>query len=148
LVCDLLTPWAVARGYSNFTDDLLARWLAPGGTSCRDARTTNISIAVLDNVAVRGEATELGTVEIREFTFWALDDAGRRRCIAGDYFEVDLSGDSWKSRPQSWTMATAPTPSGSWWHPLRRGGIPPHHRPHLPQLRGAQVLLREVQAPR
>jgi hypothetical protein len=36
-----------------------------------------------------------------------------------------------------------PAPGGT---PLRRGGIPPHRRPHLPQLRGAQVLLREVQA--
>jgi hypothetical protein len=91
--------WLSVPGYSNFTDDFLARWLAPGGTPCRDARTTNISIAVLDDVAARGEAIELGAAEIHEFTFWALDDAGRRRCFGGDYFEVDLSGNSWKSRP-------------------------------------------------
>jgi hypothetical protein len=77
LVYDLLAPWAVARGYSNFTNNLLV---------------------VLDDVEAPGEATELGTAEIHEFTFWALDDAGRRRCLAEDYFEVDLSGDSWKSR--------------------------------------------------
>jgi hypothetical protein len=98
LVCDLLAPWAVARGYSNFTNNLLVRWLTPGGTLCRDARTTNISTVVLDVVEAPGEATELGTAEIHEFTFWALDDAGRRRCLAEDYFEVDLSWDSWKSR--------------------------------------------------
>jgi hypothetical protein len=91
--------WLAVPGYPNFTNDLLARWLAPGGTPCRDARTANISIAVLDGAAARGEATELGAAEIHEFTFWTLDDAGRRRCLGGDYFEVDLSGASWKSRP-------------------------------------------------
>ncbi|RLM74033.1 uncharacterized protein C2845_PM15G07960 [Panicum miliaceum] len=47
--------------------------------------------------AARGQVTELGAGEIHEFTFWALDDAGRRRCLGGDYFEVDLSGAAWKS---------------------------------------------------
>lgn len=91
--------WLSVPGYSNFTDDLLARWLTPGGTPCRDARTANISVAGLDDAASRGEATELAAAEIHEFTFWAVDDAGRRRCLGGDYFEVDLSGDGWKSRP-------------------------------------------------
>ncbi|KAK3135678.1 hypothetical protein QOZ80_5BG0422080 [Eleusine coracana subsp. coracana] len=91
--------WLSVPGYSNFTDDLLARWLAPGGAPCRDERTANISVAGLDAAAGRGEATELAAAEIHEFTFWAVDDAGRRRCLGGDYFEVDLSGESWKSRP-------------------------------------------------
>ncbi|KAF8765717.1 hypothetical protein HU200_008220 [Digitaria exilis] len=92
-------PWLSVPDRPNFTDDLLARWLAPGGSPCRDARTANISVPVLDGAAGRGEATELGAGEIHEFTFWALDDAGERRCLGGDYFELDLSGDAWKSRP-------------------------------------------------
>ncbi|XP_062179558.1 uncharacterized protein LOC133884225 [Phragmites australis] len=91
--------WLSVPGHPNFTDDLLARWLAPGGSPCRDARTANISVAVLDDAAARGEPTALGAAEIHEFTFWALDDAGQRRCLGGDYFEIDLSGDAWKSRP-------------------------------------------------
>lgn len=91
--------WLSVPDRPNFTDDLLARWLAPGGSPCRDARTVNISVGVLDDAAARGEAAALGAGEIHEVTFWALDEAGRRRCLGGDYFEVDLSGDTWKSRP-------------------------------------------------
>ncbi|CAN6337695.1 unnamed protein product [Urochloa humidicola] len=91
--------WLSVPVRPNFTDDLLARWLAPGGSPCRDARTANISVAVLDAAAARGEAAELGAGEIHEFTFWALDGTGKRRCLGGDYFEVDLSGGAWKSRP-------------------------------------------------
>jgi hypothetical protein len=91
--------WLSVPDRPNFTDDLLARWLAPGGSPCRDARTANISVPALDGAAARGEVAELGAGEIHEFTFWALDDAGGRRCLGGDYFEVDLSGGAWKSRP-------------------------------------------------
>ncbi|KAG2619481.1 uncharacterized protein LOC120665576 [Panicum virgatum] len=91
--------WLSVPDRPNFTDDLLARWLAPGGSPCRDARTANISVLALDGAAARGEVAELGAGEIHEFTFWALDDAGGRRCLGGDYFEVDLSGGAWKSRP-------------------------------------------------
>jgi hypothetical protein len=44
-------------------------------------------------------ASPLAAGQIHEVTFWALDEAGQRRCLGGDYFEVDLSGDAWKSRP-------------------------------------------------
>ncbi|CAN6328363.1 unnamed protein product [Urochloa humidicola] len=91
--------WLSVPDRPNFTDDLLARWLAPGGSPCRDARTVNISVPVLDPAAGKGEASELRAGEIHEFTFWALDGAGERRCLGGDYFEVDLSGPAWKSRP-------------------------------------------------
>ncbi|CAL4900592.1 unnamed protein product [Urochloa decumbens] len=92
--------WLAVPDHPNFTDDLLARWLAPGGSPCRDARTVNISVPALDAAAGRGRAaSELEAGEIHEFTFWALDGAGERRCLGGDYFEVDLSGGAWKSRP-------------------------------------------------
>lgn len=86
--------WLSVPNPSNFTGDLLSRWLTPGGSPCRDARTTNISIPVLDDAV-----TKLSATEIHEFTFWALDDTGLRRCLGGDFFEIDLSGSAWKSRP-------------------------------------------------
>ncbi|KAL5541674.1 hypothetical protein UlMin_009384 [Ulmus minor] len=79
----------------NLTSNLLARWLTPGGKPCRDSRTAEISIPGLD-----GEGPiELAAGEIHEFVFQALDDGKNPRCLGGDYFETDLSGDSWKSRP-------------------------------------------------
>lgn len=86
--------WLSVPSPTNFTEDLLARWLTPGDSRCRDARTANISVPALD-----GAATELSAAEIHEFRFWALDDAGLRRCLGGDFFEIDLSGEAWKSRP-------------------------------------------------
>lgn len=84
--------WLAVPSPTNFTEDLLARWLTPGGSRCRDARTANISVPLLDGA-------ELSAAEIHEFRFWALDDAGARRCLGGDFFEIDLSGEAWKSRP-------------------------------------------------
>jgi hypothetical protein len=88
--------WLSVPSPTNFTEDLLARWLTPGGSRCRDARTANISVPALDGAAA---VTELAAAEIHEFRFWALDDAGARRCLGGDFFEIDLSGAAWKSRP-------------------------------------------------
>ena len=85
--------------HPNFTDDLLTWWLALGRSPCWEARTATISVPTLDGAAVKGEAVELSAGDIHEFMFWALDDAGGRRCLGGDYFEVDLSGAAWKSRP-------------------------------------------------
>ncbi|XP_020085732.1 uncharacterized protein LOC109708416 [Ananas comosus] len=76
----------------NFTTTLLSRWMAPAG----DSRTADISIPALDG---RASPVELSAAEIHEFSFTALDAAGRPRSLGGDYFEVDLSGPSWKSRP-------------------------------------------------
>ncbi|CAM0955665.1 unnamed protein product [Alopecurus aequalis] len=87
--------WLSVPTPTNFTDDLLARWLTPGGSPCRDARTVNISIPLLDAAA----AAKLSAAEIHEFRFWALDGTGARRCLGGDFFEIDLSGEAWKSRP-------------------------------------------------
>ncbi|KAK9139637.1 hypothetical protein Scep_009318 [Stephania cephalantha] len=39
------------------------------------------------------------TGEVHELMIQALDGDGKPRCIGGDYFETDLSSQSWKSRP-------------------------------------------------
>lgn len=92
------TNWISAPPTSNFTSTLLSRWLAPGGEPCRDSLTTAISFA--PPLATRSSGIlHLSAGAAHEFSFQALDEHGRPRCLGGDYFEADLSGDSWKSRP-------------------------------------------------
>lgn len=78
-----------------FTSNFLARWLVPGGEPCKDSKTVEILIPGLDG----RDLIELPAGEIQEFGFQALDDDKNPRCLGGDFFETDLSGDLWKSRP-------------------------------------------------
>ncbi|KAG6582272.1 hypothetical protein SDJN03_22274, partial [Cucurbita argyrosperma subsp. sororia] len=87
--------WFSAELEPNFTSHLLALWLAPGGEPCRDSKTADIAISGMERPAT----VELSTGDVHEFRFQALDQSGNPRCLGGDYFETDLSGDSWKSRP-------------------------------------------------
>lgn len=87
--------WISCELEPNLTSNLLARWLTPGGEPCKDSRTVEIAIPGLDG----GKLVKLSAGEIHEFYFQALDESGKPRCLGGDYFETDLSGESWKSRP-------------------------------------------------
>ncbi|WRX21337.1 hypothetical protein QQP08_013824 [Theobroma cacao] len=87
--------WVSAELEQNYTANLLARWLAPGGEPCKDSQTVEIKIPGLDGESL----VELSAGEIHEFMFQAVDESGNGRCLGGDYFEADLSGESWKSRP-------------------------------------------------
>lgn len=87
--------WVSAELEDNYSSNLLAGWLTPGGEPCKDSQTVDISIPGLDSHA----RIELSTGEIHEFVIQALDDSGKPHCLGGDYFEIDLSGESWKSRP-------------------------------------------------
>ncbi|VVA31307.1 PREDICTED: ZEAMMB73_Zm00001d019724 [Prunus dulcis] len=87
--------WVSAGLEPNVTKNLLARWLATGGQPCRASKTVEIAIPDLDG----RDLIELPAGEIYEFGFRALSDDKKPRCLGGDYFETDLSGDSWKSRP-------------------------------------------------
>lgn len=87
--------WISVELEPNLTSNLLARWLAPGGEPCRDIRSVEIAIPGLDG----RQSIELSAAEVHEFVFYALDDAGKPLCLGGDYFETDLSGEIWKSRP-------------------------------------------------
>ncbi|OMO81407.1 hypothetical protein COLO4_23594 [Corchorus olitorius] len=87
--------WVSAELEQNFTANLLSRWLAPGGEPCKDSETDEIKIPGLDGKRL----VELSAGEIHEFMFQAIDESGNNHCLGGDYFEADLSGDSWKSRP-------------------------------------------------
>ncbi|KAE8690510.1 hypothetical protein F3Y22_tig00110895pilonHSYRG00658 [Hibiscus syriacus] len=44
----------------------------------------------------KAKSVELSAGEIHDFVFQAVDESGNARCLGGDYFEVDLFGDSWK----------------------------------------------------
>ncbi|GLT81466.1 hypothetical protein SLA2020_528510 [Shorea laevis] len=86
--------WISAELEPNFTENLLQRWKSPG-EPCKDSRTVEITIPALDG----RDIVELPAGEIHEFVFQALDESGNARCLGGDYFETDVSGESWKSRP-------------------------------------------------
>lgn len=87
--------WISADLEPNLTSNLLARWLEPGGVPCKDSRTVQIAIPGLDG----RDLVTFPAGEIHEIVFHALDDSGNPRCSGGDYFETDISGPAWKSRP-------------------------------------------------
>lgn len=87
--------WISAELHQNYTSNLLSQWLGPGAVACKESRTVDISIPGLDSES----RIELSTGEIHEFVFHALDETGKPNCVGGDYFETDISGDRWKSRP-------------------------------------------------
>ncbi|MED6132372.1 hypothetical protein PIB30_018395 [Stylosanthes scabra] len=88
--------WISSELEPNLTSNLLAHWSAHGGEPCKDSKTVEIAIPGLDG----GERLiELSAGGVHEFWFQALDESGKPHCVGGDYFETDLSGESWKSRP-------------------------------------------------
>ncbi|KAH6755554.1 cytochrome P450 family protein [Perilla frutescens var. hirtella] len=91
-----LLPWITVEYEANYTSNLLARWLAPGGEPCRDSRTVGIKIPRLDG---NSGNVELLTGDVHEFVFHTFDDLGLPHCLGGDYFETDLSSERWKARP-------------------------------------------------
>ncbi|KAF7813767.1 uncharacterized protein G2W53_034743 [Senna tora] len=95
-VVEGFASWVSSELEPNLTSNLLARWLAPGGQPCRDSQTVGIAVPGLDN---GGKLIELSAGDVHEFAFQALDESGKPRCLGGDYFETDLSGEFWKSRP-------------------------------------------------
>ncbi|KAL2486972.1 hypothetical protein Adt_31728 [Abeliophyllum distichum] len=90
-----ILDWITSELEANYTSKLLANWLVPGGEPCRDSKTVDITIPGLDG----HDNIEISAGDIHEFVFQALDDSGKPRCLGGDYFETDLSGESWKARP-------------------------------------------------
>ncbi|ESQ41914.1 hypothetical protein EUTSA_v10013116mg [Eutrema salsugineum] len=87
--------WISVEMEQNFTANLLRNWLAPGGDNCREAKTVEIFVPSIDGK----DSVELTAGKIHEFSFQSVDESGKPVCIGGDYFETDLSGENWKSRP-------------------------------------------------
>ncbi|KAM7258608.1 hypothetical protein ACFE04_014349 [Oxalis oulophora] len=87
--------WVSTELQGNFTQKLLKRWRSPiGDEPCKKAESVDIAIPGMD-----GKKLELSTGDVHEFVFQALDETKNPVCFGGDYFETDLSGESWKSRP-------------------------------------------------
>ncbi|CAN0856474.1 hypothetical protein LINGRAHAP2_LOCUS6501 [Linum grandiflorum] len=91
--------WATAELEPNFTSGLLSRWLTPGGKPCMDEKTADVLFPDLDGKGSESTTVELTAGDSHEFVFQAVDESRNPRCSGGDYFESDLSGESWKSRP-------------------------------------------------
>lgn len=91
----LSTDWISIDFDPDFTSKLLKNWLSPVGEPCKYFKTEQILVPGLDG----HDVIELTSGDIHEFGFTALGPAGKRRCSGGDYFEADLSSESWKSRP-------------------------------------------------
>ncbi|CAI0559753.1 unnamed protein product [Linum tenue] len=85
--------WATVELEPNFTSAILSRLQAPGGNN---KPTAEIMIPGLDND--KG-VVELTAGDAHVLVFQAVDEFGNPRYSGGDYFESDLSGESWKSRP-------------------------------------------------
>ncbi|CAM8993270.1 unnamed protein product [Rhodiola kirilowii] len=88
--------WIATELEPNVSENLLQQWLLPGGTPCRDLRTVDISLPRFDNAR---SVVEFAAGELHECIFQALDEFKNPRCSGGDYFETDLSSETWKSRP-------------------------------------------------
>ncbi|KAJ4847253.1 hypothetical protein Tsubulata_004665 [Turnera subulata] len=87
--------WLTAELEANFTANLLAGWVPRGKETCTDGNTVEIAIPGLDGQ----DSIELTAGDIHEFVFQALDASKNPLCLGGDYFETDLSGEAWRSRP-------------------------------------------------
>ncbi|OAY55850.1 uncharacterized protein LOC110611879 [Manihot esculenta] len=87
--------WVSTELDPRLTSKLLSRWFARGGEPCRNLRTVDIVIPGLDG----HDSIELSAGNTHEFIFQAVDESKNPRCLGGDYFETDLSGVAWKSRP-------------------------------------------------
>lgn len=77
------------------TETLLRRLAENGTKPCHAAATARI--VGLGFGLERPLELQAGIVH--RFAFTAYDEKGEPRCSGGDYFETDLSGPSWKSRP-------------------------------------------------
>ncbi|XP_076890733.1 uncharacterized protein LOC143541929 [Bidens hawaiensis] len=77
--------------------------MAPGNQPCKDSSTEDIFIQGLDNTVgnsrINSSILELSTGDIHQYVIQTLDSSQNTRCFGGDYFETDLSGINWKSRP-------------------------------------------------
>ncbi|CAN4112742.1 unnamed protein product [Withania somnifera] len=87
--------WISVELEVNYSSNLLTKWSTLRSEPCRESRTVDIKIPDLDG----RENIELSAGDIHEFVFHAFDDSGKPHCLGGDYFETDIAGETWKSRP-------------------------------------------------
>ncbi|KAK9725426.1 hypothetical protein RND81_05G142500 [Saponaria officinalis] len=92
---ELNLDWISVEFERNYSSNLLSKWLEPGGEPCKDSKTIEINFLNFGD----SRSIVLSTGIVHEVVFQALDEFGNPHCVGGDYFEIDLSGEYWKSRP-------------------------------------------------
>ncbi|XP_031494195.1 uncharacterized protein LOC116260193 [Nymphaea colorata] len=89
-----VVPWISIPIEKNITARAMQRLGSSSRDPCQNEKTTRVSVSGLD-----AGWPELPAGKIHRFLLRTYSEAGRPRCAGGDFFEVDLSGESWKSRP-------------------------------------------------
>ncbi|KAH9615890.1 hypothetical protein KSS87_014485 [Heliosperma pusillum] len=92
----LSVDWVSVESEQNYSSNLLSKWLEPGGEACKDSQTAEMMFVNFDEGKT---PIELSGGIVHEVVFQALDESGSPHCLGGDYFEIDLSSELWKSRP-------------------------------------------------
>lgn len=87
----------------NETEQLVLQIKQNGTLPCHEMRTQSAQILGLPEPSKRkGDKVpviRLAAGPVHEFTIISIGDDGQPRCAGGDYYETDLSGPLWKSRP-------------------------------------------------
>ncbi|KAI3908235.1 hypothetical protein MKW92_021474 [Papaver armeniacum] len=93
------SDWISVELEKNFTSNLLTRWMLR--EPCMNCSTFDIHIPLLDGLKMEkmNNLVELSAGDVHSFDFQAMDESGNPKCLGGDYFELDLSSELWKSRP-------------------------------------------------
>eukprot|EP00250_Pteridium_aquilinum_P016101 c22942_g1_i1 orf=225-2171(-) len=86
----------ILMGRTQHTKRILEQISRNGTTPCHNLTTVRTEIVGLpDDRPVR-----ILTDEVFRFKLVSVGEDGKVRCAGGDYYEVDLAGDHWRSRPQ------------------------------------------------
>ena len=85
--------------YRNETDVLLRQAVENYTLPCYQHATFTSEVFGLPKPAAAGKPIQLLAGKIHDLLIVSYEASGRRRCAGGDFFETDLMGVNWKSRP-------------------------------------------------
>ncbi|KAG6552967.1 hypothetical protein Mapa_005304 [Marchantia paleacea] len=83
----------------NETELLMGAFRANGSEECHYVRTKTGRIVGLPSFEEAEDLVRLQAGPVHEFQIVSIGDDNVPRCQGGDYYETDLSGPTWKSRP-------------------------------------------------
>ncbi|KAG6554131.1 hypothetical protein Mapa_004047 [Marchantia paleacea] len=88
---------------TNETEQLMDRWRALKSNECHGVSTQSIRLmGDFPGPSLNESVTNtirLVAGPVHEIVWASIGDDGEPRCVGGDFFEADLSGPHWKSRP-------------------------------------------------
>ncbi|KAJ8451984.1 hypothetical protein Cgig2_016565 [Carnegiea gigantea] len=88
--------WVLVEFEENYTSKFLSRYLAPKSDPHEPSKTVDIKFLNFDD---DGKAIVLSTGFAQEVFFQAVDESRNSQIHGGDYFEIDLAVEWWRSRP-------------------------------------------------